>query len=231
MGTERIRALTALEDSGKPWRLEADKLLRVAINHKAATPFLGIARMDPRIYKSAAGDSRSIEFRVGEPSQHDTSDTSILGFSIKHNASGELEVFADNGGSPLGIKIASNGDVAVSGDTNFEGDAAFDGDVAFNGSFPNPLPGYPTFLTGSLTHDPPSLASGGDVYYTLNVDGLLQSKTPVVQCAMSPVNPSVIINVAWVSDDGEVTFIYHNYSGGSVNLPSTTVRAYCWQWG
>jgi hypothetical protein len=220
VSTERIPALTALHDSAKPWRLEADRLLRLAINHKAATPFLGVARMDPRIYKSAAGDSRSIEFRIGEPDVNDTSDSSTLGFSIKHNASGELEIFASNG---IGVKVAANGAITISGDT------ALNGNVTFGGAVPNPLPGYAKFLTGSLTHDPPSIAAGGDVVYDIPVPGLLLASAPAVLCRMSIFNANVFITNSWASTNDQVSFNYHNYSGSSMNLPSHTVRAYCWQ--
>jgi hypothetical protein len=216
MGTERIPALTALHDSVKPWRLEADKLLHLAINHKAATPFLGVARLDPRIYKAAAGDSRSIEFRVGEPSIHDTSDSSVLGFAIKHNASGELEVFADNSGSPKGLKIASNGNITVTGNTTFTG--------SVTGAIPV------TILTGSATIDPPSMVSGAHYVTTVTVTGLVLANAPVVWagCSISLNAVTVQIN-AQATANNTVTVDYWNYGGSSVNPVSHTCKVIVFQ--
>lgn len=203
----------ALEDSAKPFRLEADKLLRLAINHKAATPFLGVARMDPRIYKAAAGDSRSIEFRIGEPSVHDTSDSSTLGFSIKHNSSGELEVFADNGGSPKGLKIASNGNLTVTGNT------------AFTGTVTGALPaGFPTVLTGTLVHDPPSIPAGAAAEFTVTVTGAAIGDPAIVATSVEAGSLNFWIE-GRVTAANTVTVRYNNDTAGAANFPSHTLRA------
>jgi hypothetical protein len=215
MSTERIPALTALHDSAKPWRLEADKLLHLAINHKASSPFLGVARMDPRIYKSAAGDSRSIEFRIGEPNQFDTSDSSTLGFAIKHNASGELEIFANNG---KGLKIAANGDLTISGNSSF------------TGTVPNPFPGYPTILTGSGTVDPPSLSSNTHYATTITVNGLTLANAPVVWAGTSINLVALFVQInAQATANNAVSVDYWNYGAGSVNITSHTCKVVAFQ--
>lgn len=200
MSDFRLPALTIADESAKPWRFEFDKLLYACINHMAATKFLGIPRTDLRIYKAAVGDVRRLEFRVGAPGA-DTADASALGFSIIHNASGGLDIF---NGSNVGLSISSAGVVTA----------------------PNIV--IPTILTGTLTHNPPSIPDGDTYEFNVTVTGAATTNTPTV-IATPSINiegSGVFIVGARVISANTVEVTYYNQIAGvAVDLGSHTVRA------
>lgn len=200
MSEFRLPALTIADDSAKPWRFEFDMLLYACINHIAAAQFLGIPRTDVRLYKPSAGDVRAIEFRIGEPGA-DTVDGSSLEFAVRHNASGGLDVFNGSGNS---ISIDNAGNVTI------------------------PSIVIPTILTGTLTHDPPSIPDGDTYEFTITVTGAATTNTPTV-IATPSINiegSGVFIVGARVISANTVEVTYYNQIAGvAVNLGSHTVRA------
>jgi hypothetical protein len=90
----------------------------------------------------------------------------------------------------------------------------------------------PTILTGTLTHDPGSIASLGKQTFNITVNGASPTNTPTVAVGMSMNldNSSIQITQQWVSAANIVSVTYYNYSGGSVNLPSHTIRATVFQY-
>lgn len=219
MATDRLSALLVADDSATPLRLEVDQNLYLCLNHLASPTFAGLVRASLRLYKADAGDGRSIQFRIGEPDANDTSDASSLEFYVHHNTGDELEIFAWNGGAPAGIKIDQAGNVEITGD------------LTFSGTIPNPLPGYPTILTGTLTHDPPSIAATDDFDFNITVTGALLANTPAVAVSPSGSLPQgIIIPFARVSADNTVLVRYRNATGSSINMGSHTVRAVVFQY-
>ena len=212
MGTERIPALTALEDSAKPWRLEVDKILHLALNHLASPKFLSISQLAAlRLVKALAGDSKSIEFRTGAiGAGPETVDGSTLNYAIKHNASGELEFFDTV--SAKGLKVGSGGAVTVNGNTTFTGTVA--------GALPA---GFPTILTGTLVHDPASIPAGSEADFTVTVTGAALGDPAVAGFSTEP--GSLDFHAyARVTAANTVTVRYENNAASSVNLSSHTLR-------
>ena len=191
MSTERFPALLIADDSAVPLRLEIDKDLYLCLNQVAAVPFAGIARANAKLYKAVAGDVRSIQFRIGEPDANDTGDgATTLGFYIQHNSSGELEIFSASG---KGMKINSTGDVEFSGDA-----------------------GFPQILTGTVNHDPPSIAALSHYNFNISVPGALTANQPSVALGWDiQLATSLTVVQAWVSAADTVTVRLLNLSTGS----------------
>ena len=102
MSTERIAALTVLDDSAKDWRFERNKELQWVLDDSTDPPVLYL-RVNPALVKTAAGDISQILFREG------TEKGSSTKYRIRHNAAGELEIYSEASGS--GLKVAASGAV------------------------------------------------------------------------------------------------------------------------
>jgi hypothetical protein len=90
----------------------------------------------------------------------------------------------------------------------------------------------PTILTGTLTHDPGSIASLATTTFNITVTGAVTTNNPVAVCTAS-INlnaQNIQLQESRVSGANTVSFIYYNFGGASVNLPSHTVRAVVFQY-
>jgi hypothetical protein len=94
------------------------------------------------------------------------------------------------------------------------------------------LNGLPTMYTGTRTFDPSSLASLSNRAETMTVTGVTTANTPSVfmSCGLDTLGLGIELVNPRVSANDTVQFYLYNFTGGSVNLPSITVRATVFQY-
>ena len=83
-------------------------------------------------------------------------------------------------------------------------------------------------LTGSTTVDPPSLAPGSTMTFSISVTGLLLSKAPSVIVGATADLASLTLT-AYCNGDGNVSVTLRNNQGASIDMASATFWARCFQ--
>jgi len=81
-------------------------------------------------------------------------------------------------------------------------------------------------LNGSVTYDPPSLASGTGVQTTINITGAALGDFVLVSFSLDLTG---VVLSGWVSATNVVTARFQNFAAGTVDLASGTLRARVWK--